>query len=137
MQPEIWGRHFWNVIHILTLSYPNNPTRKDIENHKQFFDSLGKVLPCDKCRLNFSSHMKNNRLTDSVLSSKQSFVKWGIDLHNTVNYHTGKEVLSYRDAMIELTNLVSNKRSYENIYFLIFCFSLFCVILYILNKKLK
>ena len=33
MEPEIWGPHAWQFLHSITLSYPDNPTFEDKNNH--------------------------------------------------------------------------------------------------------
>ena len=90
MKPEVWGPHAWIFLHSITLEYPNNPTNEDKLNIKNFFNSVGLVLPCQKCRLNFNSHLKKYPLTDKVLESKSSLVKWMIDIHNCVNVMNNK-----------------------------------------------
>ena len=51
---------------------------------------------------NLADHMKTNPLTNKALSSRAELMKWGIDLHNSVNQHIGKPVLSYDSAMKNL-----------------------------------
>ncbi len=58
MLPEIWGKYCWTFIHLLTLEYPEFPTQADKENYKEYFESLQKVLPCEKCRNNLETHLK-------------------------------------------------------------------------------
>jgi len=29
LDPGIWGKYYWDVIHIITLTYPENPTEQD------------------------------------------------------------------------------------------------------------
>lgn len=98
MKPEIWGPRLWSILHIITMEYPNNPTNIDKNNMKAFFESLGPVLPCNKCKNNFTSHLQKNPLSNDVLSSRTQLVKWSIDVHNDVNKLTGKPVLSHEDA---------------------------------------
>ena len=57
--PKIWGPSAWKFIHTIALSYPDNPTPFDKENYKNFFLSLKKILPCDKCRYHYNENIKN------------------------------------------------------------------------------
>ena len=136
MKPEIWGKHIWNCIHIVTLSYPLKPTPKEKKNTKKFFDSLSQVLPCEKCRNNMTTHLGKLPLTDEVLSSRSSLVKWGIDFHNIVNYYTGKEMLTYNEALNHLNQLLKTDNSHSGFNTKYFMMALgfimiVCVILYL------
>ena len=104
------------------------------------FNSLQYVLPCSKCRNNLSSHLKKYPLTDQILSSRANVIKWGIDLHNVVNYYTGKPMLTYKEANNEINKLVQPKKnSNELLYFIvIIAFVIICYLIYyylIKNKK--
>ncbi len=109
MLPEVWGSYAWRFLHCVTIEYPTNPTRDDMENFRTFFDSLKYVLPCEKCRKNFAKHMKKYPLTDEVLSTKKNLIRWCIDLHNVVNYDTGKKMLSYSETIHDLHNFTMSK----------------------------
>jgi hypothetical protein len=115
MLPSTWGKYGWNFCHLVTLAYPEKPTTEDMLNYRNFFDSLKHVLPCEKCRKNMNQHLQKYPLTDEVLSGKKKLIKWLIDLHNVVNYYTGKPMLSYTEAVNELnklTNPPTNKTDY-------------------------
>jgi len=99
MDPKWWGPHCWFFIHSVTLGYPDNPTEVDKQNFKQFFESIGKVLPCNKCRNNYKQHLTKLPLDDSTLSSRDKLVRWLIDVHNEVNIATQKSPVSYETAI--------------------------------------
>jgi hypothetical protein len=103
MDPKWWGPHCWFFIHSVILGYSDNPTEADKQNFKQFFESLGKVLPCNKCRNNYKQHLMKLPLDDSVLSSRDKLVKWLIDVHNEVNVATQKSPVSYETAIEAFT----------------------------------
>ena len=48
MEPEIWGPHAWQFLHSITLSYPDNPTLEDKNNHAQFREQAKWVEPDPK-----------------------------------------------------------------------------------------
>ena len=132
MLPEIWGESAWDFIHFVTLGYPENPTDDDKERYYQYFHALKYVLPCGKCRNNMSQHLKKNPLSDEVLSSRQSLVKWGIDLHNIVNYYTGKTMLSYTEAMTEINNKINKKSTKNNFWYYSFLLIAIIIIVYMI-----
>jgi hypothetical protein len=111
MLPEIWGKYAWNFLHLVTLDYPENPTDIDKQNYYDFFYNLQYILPCAKCRYNLSHHLIKYPLTNEILSNRTKLVKWGIDLHNIVNYYTGKPMLTYAEAMNELDKLAHPEKN--------------------------
>lgn len=141
MLPDIWGKHAWNFLHLVTLSYPINPSPADKQNYYNFFTNLQYVLPCEKCRNNMTKHLKKYPLTDKALSSRNELVKWCIDLHNIVNYYTGKPMLTYKEAMTEINKLAHpNKSSFtDKVYYLLIIIVLItiCYLIYYYFIKAK
>lgn len=60
-----------------------------------FLQSLGRVLPCKKCRPNYEKYISDHPFD---LRSRDHLVRWMIDLHNDVNKRLGKPILSYEEA---------------------------------------
>ena len=84
LTPKIWGPSTWIMLHLLTLSYPENPSNVDIENHRNFLLSLSDVLPCSECRTHFKGHLKKCAL-GNALRSKNDYVRCVWRMHNEVN----------------------------------------------------
>lgn len=97
IDPTIWGPPLWKFMHYFTLSYPENPTEEDKDNLYNFFLTIQTVLPCEKCRYNFKSHLEKTPLTEEIMSSNIKVVRWLFDIHNEVNKTTNKPVLLYDD----------------------------------------
>jgi len=131
MSPEIWGKYAWIFLHMVTLDYPENPTDADKQNYYEYFHSLQFVLPCAKCRYNLTHHLKKYPLTDQVLSSRTNLVKWGIDLHNIVNYYTGKPMLTYTEAMNEINKYASPEKYNNQTLYIIFIIIAILIICYL------
>ena len=74
INPNIWGKSFWNVIHFITMAYPDNPSDEDKQHVMSFFKDLQFVLPCENCRNHFKSNLITYPLTDEILSSRYSFI---------------------------------------------------------------
>lgn len=128
MKPELWGPELWHVLHIITLSYPENPTELDKNNIKNFLTYLGPVLPCDKCKVHYNKNLLANPLTDEILSSKTKLIKWLIDIHNEVNKQTGKKIMSYEDALKCILYKCENKNSDYGTIIIIFVIMIFIIV---------
>ena len=132
IKPTIWGPHGWKFLHYVSLGYPNSPSYEDKSNYKQFYHSLQHVLPCEKCAMNYKQNLVKLPI-DNHLESRDSLVKWVIDIHNLVNNELGKEKVSYEEALDLYTNESINSKSLD------YCFKLavLIIILYFLYLILK
>lgn len=99
IDPTLWGPSVWRSLHYITLGYPDTPTERHVRSARDLFTSLGSLLPCEKCRTNFVSHLATHPLSDAVLSTRQTLVRWLIDFHNDVNRSIGKPIMSYDEAL--------------------------------------
>ena len=136
MDPEIWGPHGWQFLHSITLSYPDNPSEKDKENHIQFFDKLKDVLPCEKCKLHFAKNLQTYPI-ENHLENKESLFKWLVDIHNRVNVDNGKREYTYEEVT-ELYEKMYNKSDksefISNKLIIILILLLICLTIYYINK---
>lgn len=137
MKPEVWGPMTWTLLHSITLEYPENPTNEDKDNIKNFINYFGKVLPCEKCRINFKLHIEEMPLDDNVLNTRKNFIKWMIDIHNSVNKMNGKKELTYHDALKHILmtyNNNNNSTSYKNIIIIILSIIIIILIIVLIYK---
>jgi hypothetical protein len=88
MLPATWGPVAWSFIHSVTMGYPENPTKEDMNHYKNFFESLGYILPCEWCKEHYTKNLQNIPI-NSYLDSRRNLVYWGYKLHNLVNEQTG------------------------------------------------
>lgn len=106
--PSIWGPHAWFFLETITMAYPDEPDKNDINNTKLFFNSLQYVIPCDKCRNNYKKHLSQFPLTNDVLKNRNTLFKWIVDVHNSVDY---KKKKSYDDVFsYYITNYSDDKK---------------------------
>lgn len=130
MKPDVWGPHAWIFLHSITLEYPEYPTYEDKQNMRNFINALKHILPCQKCKINFGDHLQKYPLTDNILNSKSSLIKWLIDIHNSVNKLTHKKELTYEEALAQLLKLYDDKPNYNIMYVgMIILLFTFCVFL--------
>jgi hypothetical protein len=103
--PKLWGKCAWDFLTYVILNYPINPTMKDKQNYYLFLFQLQYVLPCNECQINMSKHLELKPLTLLDLESKETLLKWRIDLQNMVNEKINKPKLSYSEALKEINEL--------------------------------
>ena len=109
MEPEVWGPHAWQFLHSITLSYPDNPTLEDKNNHAQFFNSIQNILPGQSCRDHYTQNLQALPI-EQHLDNKESLFRWSVDLHNRVNVMNNKREYSY-DEVTELYEKMYDKTS--------------------------
>lgn len=97
MNPATWGPSLWTAMHYIALGYPESPSSKEIAEYKQFFTSLGAVLPCYKCSVNYKRHLIELPI-DGYMTNNDSLFKWTVLLHNIVNRENGKKEISLQEA---------------------------------------
>jgi hypothetical protein len=83
--PKIWGPHFWEFFHLISLKYPNNPSDLDKLMAYELINSIYYILPCKMCRIHFKNNIKKFPLNDDDIMSRDKFIKWFINFHNVVN----------------------------------------------------
>lgn len=88
---KIWGRPGWTFLHSVAYGYPIKPTEENKIKYKNFFVSLGDVLPCKYCRESYTKFIttENTALTDNDLVSRRTFTDWFYRVHNAVNKKLG------------------------------------------------
>lgn len=148
MKPTIWGPTAWMYLHLLSLSYPDDPSKEQRENIKQFLVYFGKTLPCEKCSNHFKENIRNYNL-DKVLNSKNNFIDFVWKLHNKVNKNLNREkfpfnkfIDSYRKLIdnkdSNIFNVIDNRDLYRKIiFFLLIIIIVILIFLFIKYYKLK
>ena len=104
MDPIVWGPHLWFVLHIITFTYPENPTEHDKRSHRDFFINLGDVIPCEQCKKHYKKHSSEYPITPH-LDNKADLIKWLIQIHNFVNISLGKPTYTVSDVINKYKNI--------------------------------
>lgn len=105
MNPKLWGPNFWYILHIVTFSYPKNPTENDKNSYRDFFNILRYILPCDDCKKHYTKYITQYPITPH-LDSKANLIKWLIQIHNFVNISLGKPTYEPSEVLTLYSNLV-------------------------------
>ncbi len=95
--PDIWGPHAWNLISAIALSYPEEADMKIQQDTTAFLTSLQLVLPCERCREHFKENLEKYPLSQA-LGGRYDFIKWVIDVRNSINEKNGKKLLTYEEG---------------------------------------
>ena len=91
MSTKIWGPPMWTSLHIISFSYPINPTQEDKQNYKRYFKLVGDLLPCILCKNSYEEFIQSGetKLDHNVMTSQDTLTKWLYQLHNRVNFKLG------------------------------------------------
>lgn len=143
--PDKWGPVVWHALHYVTLGYPDKPSIEQKNKYKQFFTLLSDVLPCSICANHFTENLVKMPLSDNILNTKESLIKWLIDFHNVVNEKNNKPIILYKEArqLIENNTACNHNIIYKEKYnifninniFYLFGLLLFIILITCLTKK--
>ncbi|GAI58480.1 unnamed protein product, partial [marine sediment metagenome] len=83
VDPKVWGSDAWYFMHSLIQHFRPG----QISRYRQLFRSIRFILPCTKCRKNYSNDLGRNRLNKIV--NLQSLKRWIRRMHNLTNKTVG------------------------------------------------
>ena len=75
INPSIWGSAAWTFLRNIAKGYPDKPTPLDKERYRNYFELIGHVLPCEKCRANYKKHWIEVPITN-YLGNKNQLYNW-------------------------------------------------------------
>ena len=94
MSPDVWGPIFWHTMHIVSLGYNPEPTKKEQDDAVRFYKSLETMLPCGVCRAHYSEFLREMPVEQAV-GSRDDLIYWVFQLHNKVNVNLGKREFTF------------------------------------------
>jgi hypothetical protein len=134
MNPKFWGPHGWIFLHAVTMNYPKNPSNDDKQLYRNFFSSLTRVLPCEKCAYHYKQHIKDDPI-EPALENRDKLVRWLIKIHNKVNVDLGKPHYSYEQVIEEYKYKLFNMDRDETLVYKVIIGALILFIVYKFLKK--
>jgi len=138
LNSNAWGNGAWVFLHSITLTYPNDPTENDKKMYKNFFESLGYLLPCNECSNHYNNYIKLNPINSNVLKDKLSLSIWLYNVHNNVNDILNKKQIGFYQFIDDYYQLyTSDPKSTNNIAIYIIIFILLLLILIPILYKYK
>ena len=66
--PQSWGRHGWMFLHAIAKGYPEDPSLEDMVRIAVFLCNLAFLLPCEKCRMNWTLKLHDRFSVNCLLS---------------------------------------------------------------------
>ena len=98
IDPEYWGKCGWIFLNSIALTY--KPEFKD--KYKLFIQQLPYILPCKSCGMNLIKSMDN---LDLALNSKETFLRWLLDLRNSIYKEQNRQPKILDDNIKEIFSI--------------------------------
>lgn len=92
MNAEVWGPHAWFFIQTALIYMPDDA---DPSHYVNFLFSLQYVLPCEKCRANYSAWIRNN----PIPTTKNEMIRWIVQLQNSIREDKCKSTRSIEEVV--------------------------------------
>jgi len=94
LSPIHWGPKTWFFLESAAIGYPTSPTDEQKTSAKNLILSLKDLLPCESCRLHYSSYLnekiQGNYLND-IVQNRDTFISFIVDLHNDIRVRNGQK----------------------------------------------
>jgi len=135
INPKYWGKSTWKCLSCMGLTYSN----ENKENFKIFFEKLGSILPCEKCREHYNQFLPK---LDSALENKETFIDWLLEIRNDINIKSSKKILTKDDIITEVyfddgTNSLENFNNQLLKQIIILIVILFILIIFFICVKMN
>jgi|TARA_Y100000992_G_scaffold302592_1_gene277567 hypothetical protein len=106
--PQIWGPHYWFVLHTIALRYPSNPNDVTKKKYYDFIMNLPLFIPDTEIGDKFSL-LLDKYPVKPYLDNNNSFSKWMHFIHNRLNDNLNKPTINYNDFLEEYVSLYKPK----------------------------
>jgi hypothetical protein len=141
LNPEIWGPHYWFMLHTIALNYPKHPNAVTKKKYYDFISNLPVFIPVEQIASNFSKLLDVYPITP-YLDSRESIVRWMHFIHNKINESLNKPKISLQEFYVsyyeeykskEVQNKISSRWK-EKLIYTIFIIFIIWLGLYLYNK---
>jgi len=141
LNPEIWGPHYWFMLHTIAFHYPRYPNDVTKKKYYDFISNIPLFIPVESISSDFSKLIDLYPITP-YLDSRESFIKWIHFIHNKVNEKLEKPKISLEEFYMQYYEKFKPKeikmkeiyRWKEKLIYTIVILSLVCITLYLYNK---
>tara|TARA_B100001027_G_C16266827_1_gene332553 strand:+ start:1514 stop:1963 length:450 start_codon:yes stop_codon:yes gene_type:complete len=107
--PEIWGPHYWYVIHFIAFNYPNYPDATHKKIIYRFFTNLTHLMPNGPWISKYQNILKDNPILP-YLDSKENLIKWTNHIHNIYNIELNKPIVSLKKMYADYYSNIKTKK---------------------------
>jgi hypothetical protein len=141
LDPEIWGPHYWFVLHTIAMTYPHHPNDVTKKKYYDFIHNLPLFIPVESIGNNFSKLLDQYPVT-AYLDDRDSFIRWMHFIHNKINDKLEKPRISINDFYVQYyeeykpkdTKIKEYFRWREKIIYIIVVIGATGLITYLYNK---
>lgn len=98
LNPSIWGPLYWNFLHHLAWSYPENPNAVTKRKYYDIIMNIPVFLPNASMGNKFAELLDRHPVTP-YLDKRASFIRWTHYIHNKINVFLGKDEMSFLDSL--------------------------------------
>ena len=91
MKQSTWGPTYWSFLHILSISFPEQPTDQQRTHFRSCLEHLSQIMPCEQCRIHMTAYLKGV-VWSEVLTSRETCMRFLWEFHNDVNKRLGKSI---------------------------------------------
>jgi len=99
LDPNIWGPHFWFVLHTLAISYPHHPNAVTKKKYYELIQNLPLFIPTESIGNNFTQLLDEYPIT-AYLDSRESVIRWMHFIHNKINEKLEKPKISINEFYV-------------------------------------
>jgi hypothetical protein len=108
MEPDVWGPHYWFVLHTIAFNYPKYPTPVQKKIHYRLVHNLHEFLPSGK---DLFLRILVKHPVQPYLDTRDDFIKWMNLVHNEVNLTLKKSVFTLDDHYARIKDLQTPQHS--------------------------
>lgn len=91
----VWGRLWWETLHMIAASYPENPCEETRAAACAYVGSMAALMPCqDECAPAWRGEVERH---PPQVASRAEFMEWARERHNSVNRKLGAAEISSRE----------------------------------------
>lgn len=95
MDADIWGPHYWFVLHTIAFNYPKHPTAVQKKVHYRLVHNLHEFIP-DNGKDLFGRILVKHPV-QPYLDTRKDFINWMNIVHNEINITLNKPTVSLDD----------------------------------------
>jgi hypothetical protein len=118
-----WGYSGWVFLNSIALIY--EPSQKEI--YYNFFTSLKDILPCDNCKLHYSTHL---HLLNDALENKNTLLEWLLNIRNKIYIEQNRKQKTLNDIL----NEIFYKNNSFNMYYI--CYFVVIILIFLIIIKI-